>query len=112
MHKFRHPTSQAAACIFGPLLNCAPLRSASAISALGFGLPQLEQQRVHIFRWFSGLDQMVSEVIHSHDRQPVLGAVHVDIAFFSSHIKLASFSPIVAEEGELVECAKNYHYCV
>ena len=51
---------------------------------------------------------MVSEVIHSHDRQPVLCAVHVDIAFFSSHIKIAFFSPIVAEEGELVECAKRF----
>jgi len=45
-------------------------------------------------------------MIYPHNRQPVLRAVHVDIAFFSSHIKLASFSPIVAEEGELVECAK------
>jgi hypothetical protein len=54
------------------------------------------------------LDQLVSEVIHSHDRQPVVCAVHVDIAFFSSHIKIASFSPIVAEEDELVECAKRF----
>ena len=66
-----------------------------------------EQQSIYIFRWFSGLDQMVSKVIHPHNRQLVLRAVHVDIAFFSSHIKLASFSPIVAKEGELVECAKK-----
>lgn len=79
----------------------------NAVAVFDFGLPQLEQQGIHIFRWFSGLDQMVSEVIHPHNRQPVLRAVHVNIAFFSSHIKLASFSPIVAEEGKLVECAKK-----
>ena len=46
-------------------------------------------------------------LVHPHNRQSMLRAVHVEIAFFSSHIKLASFSPIVAEEGELVECAKR-----
>ncbi len=84
------------------------LRISFAVAVSDFGLPQLEQQGVHIFRWFSSLDQMVSEVIHPHNRQPVLRAVHVDISLFSSHIKLASFSPIVAKEGELVECANNY----
>ena len=52
------------------------------------------------------MDQRVTEVIHPHNRQPILRTVHVDIAFSLSYIKLASFSPIVAEEGELVESAK------
>jgi hypothetical protein len=82
------------------------LRISFVVAVFDFGLPQLEQQSVHILRSFSALNQLVSEMIYPHNRQPVLRAVHVDIAFFSSHIKLASFSPIVAEEGELVECAK------
>lgn len=79
------------------------LRFSSAVAVFDFGLPQLDQQSIYSFRWFSGLVQTASEVIHPHNRQSVLRAVHVDIAFYSSYIKLASFSLIVAEEGELVE---------
>lgn len=81
------------------------LRFSSAVAVFDFCFQQLEQQDVHILRGFSGLNQAVSEVIHPYNRQPVLRAVHVDIAFFPSHMKFASFSPIVAEERKLVECA-------
>ena len=75
-------------------------------TAFSLCLQQLEQQGVHILRRLSSLDQVVVEAVHSDNRQPMLRAAHVDIAFISSHIQFASFGFIVPEEGELVECAK------
>ena len=81
-------------------------------TAFSLCLQQLEQQGVHILRRLSSLDQVVSEAVHPDYRQPVLRSVQVDIALVSSHIQFASFGFIVPEGGELVECAKNYCYCV
>ena len=95
-------------CIFGPSLKCAPLREVSSFATFCFGIYQLKQQGVYIFRWFSCPKQVVPKVIHPSNRQPPLKRIQHQVPFLPFHNKLASFGLIVAEGSELVECVKQY----
>ena len=80
-------------------------RCGGRIPGFLYCVDQLEQQRIHIFRWFSCPKQIVPKVIHSSNCQTPFKRIQHQIPFLLFHNKLASFGLIVVEGGELVECA-------
>ena len=81
--QFLHGVFLLAFLIFRCGARCTLLRVDAVSDVRSLGFQRFAQQGVHVLRGFSGLDQVVSEVVHPRDGQPVLEVVQVQAAFFS-----------------------------